>query len=223
MASARKTYTLTELSKKSGVSLPTLQRYKKLYQDRLPSEGSGRKQRFPQEAVKAVRELKRENLKNRGRKKAGVEKKKSGKRVSGKARTRRKGAARKTRRAPASPPQAGLLSLAEIGRRTRISYPTLIKYVKVHGHKIPHQGSGRKRRFPEEAVKVFEEIRGASRRGRKRGSRKPAAGTLRASGTDAALAARVRKLEKAQRDVNRQLQAVVKMLKKPMQLTIKPR
>ena len=41
-----KLYTLSEISQKSGISMPTLQRYKKLYQVRIPSVGKGRKQRL---------------------------------------------------------------------------------------------------------------------------------------------------------------------------------
>lgn len=32
-----KLYTLSEISTQTGISMPTLQRYKKMYQDRLPS------------------------------------------------------------------------------------------------------------------------------------------------------------------------------------------
>ena len=46
-----KLYTLSEISSKTGISMPTLQRYKKLYQDRIPSEGQGRKQRYPESAL----------------------------------------------------------------------------------------------------------------------------------------------------------------------------
>ena len=44
-------YTLTEVAQKTKISMPTLQRYKKLYQDRIPSHGKGRSQRYPEEAL----------------------------------------------------------------------------------------------------------------------------------------------------------------------------
>ena len=67
LASKEKLYTLTEVSKLAGVSMPTLQRYKKLYQDRIPSVGEGRRQRYPKRAIAAIQKLKAENLKKRGR------------------------------------------------------------------------------------------------------------------------------------------------------------
>ena len=45
---AGKLYTLTEVSKITNISMPTLQRYKKAYQDRIPSTGEGRRQRYPE-------------------------------------------------------------------------------------------------------------------------------------------------------------------------------
>jgi len=66
-AKTRKLYTLTQVSQEVGISMPTLQRYKKLYQGRIPSEGEGRKQRYPQEALKVFEQLKVENMARRGR------------------------------------------------------------------------------------------------------------------------------------------------------------
>jgi hypothetical protein len=43
--------TLSEVSKRTKISMPTLQRYKKEYQRRIPSTGKGRKQRYPVEAL----------------------------------------------------------------------------------------------------------------------------------------------------------------------------
>lgn len=239
MASDEKLYTLTALAKMAGVSMPTLQRYKKLYQDRIPSVGEGRKQRYPKEAVQVVAEIKAENLKNRGRRAGGSKavakrkrkpaaKKRAAKKRTAKKRTAKKRPAKKrTARKRAAAQRQGkggeMLSLAEIGRRTGISYPTLISYVKKYGAEIPHQGSGRKRRFPEEAVPVFEELRARSGRRRGRGARKAVVGGRTATVSDAALARRVRQLERAQRELTRQLDSVIKLLKKPMKITIGPR
>src|SRR5437763_11246787 len=60
-------YTRSEISQKSGISMPTLQRYKKLYQARIPSVGKGRKQRYPDSALPVFDEIKNENVGRRGR------------------------------------------------------------------------------------------------------------------------------------------------------------
>lgn len=201
MASKEKLYTLTEVSKLAGVSMPTLQRYKKLYQDRIPSVGEGRRQRYPKRAIKAIQKLKAENLKKRGRPR----------KTDG-------GAAKAKARRPAS----NLLTLSEIGRRTGISYPTLIRYVKLYIDQIPHVGEGRTRRFPVEAVEKFAMLRKQSRRGRPpaSGARVPA--SRAGAAQDPKLAQRIRELERAQKEVSRQLESVIALLKKPVQVTIAP-
>ena len=141
--------TLTEVSKRTGISMPTLQRYKKEYQRRLQTVGRGRTQRYKVESLATFKKIKAENLKKRGR-------------------PRKTAAAKVVRRASqtrATP--KGLISLSEIGRRTGISYPTLLRYVRLHGRKIPSHGRGRKRRFPVKAVPVFSKLRKESRRGRR--------------------------------------------------------
>src|SRR3954466_5124770 len=62
-----KLYTLSEISQKTNISMPTLQRYKKLYQGRIPSVGTGRKQRYPESALPVFDELRNENIGRRGR------------------------------------------------------------------------------------------------------------------------------------------------------------
>jgi hypothetical protein len=203
--------------------MPTLQRYKKTYQSRIPSEGSGRKQRYPKEALAVFEELKRENLKKRGRPRksgSGTQAKPGGK--------RRKTAKRASTRSQAAAVQSDLLSLSEIGRRTGISYPTLVNYVKRHLERIPHEGGGRKRRYPPEAVEVFRQLRSESRPGRPRKSGGPAAKrggrpAIRRSATvtDGRLAAQVKELERAQREIAKRLDAVLEILKRPMRVTIK--
>ncbi|MES1245370.1 MAG: helix-turn-helix domain-containing protein, partial [Acidobacteriota bacterium] len=59
--------TLSEVSQRTGISMPTLQRYKKIYQSRIPAEGKGRKQRYPESALPVFEELKVENAGRRGR------------------------------------------------------------------------------------------------------------------------------------------------------------
>lgn len=183
---ARKMYTLTEVSKKTGISMPTLQRYKKSYQARIPSEGSGRTQRYPQEALDVFNELKTENLKRRGRPRknaaaaapaaaAKTAAKAPKKAAAKKPATKKKAVAKKPAAKQAAPKKAApkkaegdLITLTEIGKRTGISYPTLLRYVRSDLKRIPHVGSGRSRRFRPEAVDVFAAIRdeNAKRRGR---------------------------------------------------------
>lgn len=187
--------TLTEVSQRTGISMPTLQRYKKLYQNRLQTVGKGRTQRYKPESLDTFRQIKEENLKKRGRP-----------RKAAAAKRRAKGAARA---ASAGRPE-GLISLSEIGRRTGISYPTLLRYVKIHGSRIPSHGEGRKRRFPAKAVAVFRQLRQESRRGRRKGgsTRKPAAG--------GGMEARLRQLEKSNASLQKQLKKVMKALSKPL-------
>lgn len=55
------------MAKKTDISMPTLQRYKKLYQGQIPARGKGRTQRYPEEALEVFRGLKTENVSRRGR------------------------------------------------------------------------------------------------------------------------------------------------------------
>ncbi|MFL6292760.1 MAG: hypothetical protein ACJ759_17855, partial [Thermoanaerobaculia bacterium] len=66
-SSNRKLYTLSEISSRTGISMPTLQRYKKMYQSRIPAEGKGRKQRYPEESLPVFEQLRVESAGRRGR------------------------------------------------------------------------------------------------------------------------------------------------------------
>ena len=215
MARAQKLYTLTEVSKETGISMPTLQRYKKLHQKRIPSVGEGRRQRYPRKALAVFKQIKNENLKKRGRPAAAS---KSGRKAkAGSARKTRKGRAKKSSR---KGDEGGLLTLLEIGRRTGISYPTLLRYVRIHGKKIPHVGKGRRRRYPVEAVAVFRDIRKSSKRGPRVGKPRAASARGTATGRDQALTKRIRELETAQRKVTEQLDEILELLKQPMKITV---
>ncbi len=217
-AKSVKLYTLTQIGKMASVSMPTLQKYKRMYQDRIPSVGEGRKQRYPREAVAVLRELKKENLAKRGRPPKSATKAKG-------VRTKRSASARNApaKKASVKGKAAGLLTLTEISRRTGISYPTVSRYVQLFLHRIPTVGSGRLRRFPEDAVAVFRQLRSESRPGRppKSGGKKPAR-TARDT-SNQALGDQLRKLEKAQADLAKQVSSMIKLLKKPLQVTIKGR
>jgi len=243
-------FTLTEVSKKTSISMRTLLRYKKLYQRRIPSVGKGRGQRYPEEALAVFDAIKMENLAKRARPKKKAPRKeaakkrkaarkavkraakktratKTPKKVAAKKRpARRKAAAKKTvrrkaaKRAPRkkkAPPSPVLLSLSEISHRTGISYPTLLRYVKLHLKQIPHKGRGRKRRYPEKAVAVFKELRSRTSRGRRK---KAAPRARRGVAVDVSLHARIRGLERAQAQISKQLDQVIATLKKPVRVTI---
>ena len=210
--------TLTEVSNRTGISMPTLQRYKKEFQNRIPSVGKGRKQRYPADSLDVFEQIKKENIKKRGRprKSAGGAK---------------AGGAKKAK--PAAKAASGdkartdLFTLTEVGERTGISYPTLVRYVKLHGDKIPFEGKGRKRRYHPEAVAVFQELRSQSGRGRrKKGTGGAAASTgggggkAAAAASDPSLARRVRSLEKSQEKLEAQIRDLVRELKKPMTVTL---
>lgn len=197
-----KVYTLTEVSEKTNISMPTLQRYKKNYQDRIPSVGKGRKQRYPESALPVFEELKKENVKRRGRPPKSAE---------GKG------------RAPAkrSPAQQGLLPLTQIAEETGISYPTLVRYVKLYGDQIPSKGTGRKRRYYPEAIEVFKKLRAESPRGRRKKTdrgKAPAAPRAASGGGD--LGRRVSSLERTQAALEREIRELVKQLRKPLKVTI---
>ena len=212
-AKPAKLYTLTQIGKMASVSMPTLQKYKRTYQDRIPSVGKGRKQRYPRAAVAVLRQLKKENLAKRGRPPKSAAKAKS-------AGTKRRASAKK---ASVQGKVTDLLTLTEISRRTGISYPTVSRYVQLFLARIPAVGSGRLRRFPEEAVAVFRQLRSESRPGRppKSGAKKPAR-AVKSTSNDA-LAEQLRKLERAQADLAKQVSSMIKLLKKPLQVTIKGR
>ena len=202
--------TLTEVAKRTGISMPTLQRYKKLYQSRIPSEGSGRRQRYPNEALQVFLQIRKENESRRGRprkssrsvgaKPAKATRRKARAKAPGGAskRTRRSAGGRAARRTAAP----GALTLTEIGRITGISYPTLMRYVRDFLPELPHVGAGRKRRFLPAAVDRFRELRARSgRRARTAIAAGRRAGVRLAREVDAGLAARLRDLEKSQRDL----------------------
>lgn len=218
--------TLTEVSNRTNISMPTLQRYKKEYQDRIPSVGRGRKQRYPVAALDVFEQLKSENIKRRGRP-----------RGSGGGQRATRSAAAPRAKASAAPSAASgggdLLTLTEIGERTGISYPTLVRYVKLHGDEIPSEGEGRRRRYHPQAVEVFQRLRSESSRGRKPKGGRPAAPSAAparvpggassagaSSAGDGKLAQRVASLERTQERLERQIQEMIQLVRKPITVTV---
>lgn len=224
----KKLYTLTEVAKATKISMPTLQRYKKLFQDRIPSQGEGRSQRYPEEALDVFRELKKENIGKRGRPRKNA----APAGPSKPARARR--AKKASPAAAAAPPKGGdeLLTLTQVSKLTGISYPTLLRYVKTNIKQIPHKGAGRNRRFLPDAVGVFKTLRERSRRGRKSGTSKtkttaaakaprrgrPAA--VAVSGDLSQLVARIVELEKSQKQLEKLIVRQQKQLEKPFRVVL---
>jgi predicted DNA-binding transcriptional regulator AlpA len=265
-----KLFTLSEISQKTGISMPTLQRYKKLYQDRLPSSGQGRKQRYPESALPVFDEIKNENVGRRGRprkdasaprpEKATASKRRPGRPAKATAAAAKRTGGRKAASAPAPQPAAGrrggrgrgraaaaapaaparggrakksgnLLTLTQISETTGISYPTLVRYVRLYSDRLPHEGKGRARRFYPQAVDVFRQLRSESGRGgRKKGSAagrppgrppgrpgrppgRPAGGGI-ASDLSSAVSKRIKAIEKGQQSLEKKLKGLVKSLQK---------
>ncbi len=239
MPAANKLLTLTEVANRTKISMPTLQRYKKLYQDRIPSEGAGRKQRYPESAIPVFLELKKENIGRRGRpRKNAAPAPAPAKAATKPAKKARKRPAAKKRAATKSRTPEGLLTLTQVSKMTGISYPTLLRYVKTNIKDIPHQGTGRARRFKPEAVAVFKDLRSRSRRGRKPKAAAAAAGTKRAAATPkkaasrrrgrppktvdpADLLTRIKELEKGVRALERLCARQQKQIEKPYRVVLK--
>jgi hypothetical protein len=292
-AAEAKLFTLSEVSQRTGISMPTLQRYKKTYQDRIPSVGTGRKQRYPEHSLPVFEELRTENAGKRGRPRKGAStgaavvsaaaagrRRGTTRRAAGARGTGRKpgrpagarpaaaaparrgrppgrpkakpaagrrgaaGAARTTRAvrggtrgraaaatgAAGSKRSSGLLTLTEISKTTGISYPTLVRYVRLYSDRLKHEGKGRARRFFPEAVDAFRTLRQESSRGgrRRAGARKGSTGARRGrppkaaaagAGTtsdrlEATLRKRLRDLEKFQEGVQKRFSDLVKGLQK---------
>lgn len=258
-----KLYTLSEISTQTGISMPTLQRYKKTYQDRLPSVGKGRKQRYPERALPVFEEIKTENAGRRGRprkdasapraERPAASKRRPGRpaktsaaakraaggrkataakapaRAAAATRGGRKTAAAATGRGGSAKKSGNLLTLTQISETTGISYPTLVRYVRVHADRLPSEGKGRARRFYPQAVDVFRQLRQESGRGgRKKGSgaaAKPASTKGRGRGRAASsssgagesngvLQQRLKALEKTQQNLEKRFKGFVDSLSK---------
>ncbi|MEM7050397.1 MAG: MerR family transcriptional regulator [Acidobacteriota bacterium] len=224
MANA-KLLTLSEVSRRTKISMPTLQRYKKEFQDRIPSEGEGRKQRYPIKALEVFKAIKKENVGKRGRpRKAAAAAKPKAPKAS---RRGRRTTAAKSQAAPAK--AETLMTLTQASKETGISYPTLVRYTKVFASQIPHEGTGRKRRYPAAALDVFRKLRSESdsRRGRRGPQKAKAAPAKRkaaprkaAAASEGDLVKRIQALESSQASLEKQVRALIKQNMKPLKVTI---
>ncbi|MEM1246229.1 MAG: hypothetical protein AAGA81_20230 [Acidobacteriota bacterium] len=177
------------------MSMPTLQKYLKQHANKIPWDGEGRKRRYPLEVIDIVKELKSSGLKARGR-----------------------GTGRRAKKATPKKSE-GLLSLKRIQELTGISYPTLLRYVRLYSDQLPSVGSGRTRRYRPEAVPIFRELRSKSR-----GGSKASAKTTVDSGMSSAqlrqIDGRLARLEKSQALLQQEIRELVRVLKKPVKITV---
>lgn len=208
--------TLSSISQQTKISYPTLQRYVRLFGDRIPHEGEGRKRRYHPDSVAVFRELRAESKPGRKPKAASAAKSPARKK-------------RKARAAKAQPAAPKLLTLTAVGQQTGISGPTLQRYLKLYGDRIPHEGEGRKRRYHPEAVAVFNEIRSQSRRGRKPKAKVAAAAKTPVRRKRKARAAKVRRqpapvaagsLEARLAALEAQVSLVLQKLDQPITITL---
>lgn len=223
---AKTLYTLSAVAEETGISMNTLLRYKKQYQRRIPSVGKGRTQRYQKEAFAVFAQIKKENLAKRG-KKAGTRTKSAKKSVPAMRVVKKRSGAKKS--ASVAGDSDELLTLKEIAGLTQISYGTVARYAKLHAARIPSKGRGRKRRYPKEAVSVFNEIRGESKPGRKPAAKKRAVkkrsapkrvARREADVSNAALSKKMAQVERALVGISKQLRQLQREAKKPIKVTI---
>ncbi|MDX1999907.1 MAG: hypothetical protein SF066_19495 [Thermoanaerobaculia bacterium] len=213
--------TLSEVAARTKISMPTLQRYKKLYQARIPSVGKGRTQRYPEEALAIFEELRKENIGRRGRPRKDAAAAPAGEPA-------RRGPKPGRLRAERAAGGDDYLTLTTIAERTGISYPTLVRYSKVHAAELPSRGTGRSRRYAPAAVEVFLRLRSESPRGRRpknilapaRPVGRPPKADSATRGTDAQVAARLAAIERAQAGLERQLQRLLELVSRPVRITV---
>lgn len=211
--------TLSEVATRTRISMPTLQRYKKLYQARIPAVGKGRTQRYPEDSLAIFEELRQENIGRRGRprKEATVAREPA-----------RRGPKPGRLRAERVASGDDYLTLTAIAEQTGISYPTLVRYSKVHAAELPSRGTGRARRYAPAAVEVFRRLRSESPRGRRpknvlaptRSVGRPPKAESATRGTDSQVAARLAAIERAQAGLERQLQRLLELVSRPVRITV---
>ncbi|HEV7669403.1 MAG TPA: hypothetical protein VGS22_12835 [Thermoanaerobaculia bacterium] len=201
--------------------MPTLQRYKKLYQSRIPSVGKGRKQRYLESSLPIFEELKNENIGRRGRPRKAATKtgrpvgRPPGRPAAAAAKPAAPAAAAapaaRRGRKPSSSGSSGLMTLTQISKLAGVSYPTAVRYVRLFLDRLPHEGEGRRRRFYSGAVDVFNQLRKEGGRGGQRVAR--IAGRA-VEAIESGVSDRIKQLEKAQQSFEKKLRTLAQSLQK---------
>lgn len=196
---ASRMYSLVEVAQQTGIPMPILLRYKREHPERIPSDGVGSQQRFPEAAFEAFLEIQREeeaqgqDLPRRGgfgllslpklRKRTSEDAERAEAQAEVEVEAEAEAEAQPNELAAPEPaggaPEAAggaargngdgggrMLKLTEISERLGIPYPTAARYASQYADRIPHEGHGRNRRFPPEALDVFRRIRRESKPGR---------------------------------------------------------
>lgn len=189
-------FSLMEVAQETGIAMPILLRYKREHPDRIPSAGSGAQQRFPEKAFAIFQQIHDEEMNEREAPRRGgfgllslPRVKRSRERPEDRPEPRPTASeadepAQESRRqaapaestveptpgtgTPASTATTGeaTLTLKDISETLGIAYPTVARYATKFPDRIPHEGEGRRRRFPPEAIEVVRQIRKESKPGR---------------------------------------------------------
>lgn len=256
----QQSYSLVEVAQKTGIPMPILLRYKREHPDRVPSHGSGSQQRFPEEALQVLLEIQQEESERQEQPRRGgfgllslprlrqqvKRHRDDDEPAEASAEEPRETGARAAKQAtPSRGAGEGAMTLVEVSEKLGIPYPTVARYASQHGDRIPHRGRGRARRFPPEALEVFEQIRRESKPGRPPKKREaprqappspaaaaPAAARAEASAPPAAetagapaagmehLARRIDSLERSQRILEGQIRDLLDDLSRPATATV---
>ena len=243
-----RTFSLMEVAQETGIAMPILLRYKREHPDRIPSTGSGAQQRFPEAAFAVFEEIHAQESESHDRPRGGgfgllslprIRRAKQEPQDAGEGEPVDADEAPASEKTPgraqgsptsAAPPGEATLTLKDISEQLGIPYPTIARYATKHEDRIPHEGTGRGRRFPPEAVKVFRRIRKESKPGRpkkseskRRGKARPAraaAGAGRA-GDDGGLAARLEQLESRQQRIEDMVRELLAEVRRPLVATVR--
>ena len=111
--------------------------------------------------------------------------------------------------------RSGLITLTEVAKKAGISYPTAVRYVREFIERLPHEGTGRKRRFYPTAIEAVRQLREESGRGgRKAVAVVRQVGRQVGSQIEGAVAAQIRELQRTQKQLEEKIRGVVKSLQK---------
>lgn len=179
-------FSLMEVAQETGIAMPILLRYKREHPNRIPSSGSGAQQRFPEKAFAIFQQIHDEEMSEREAPRRGgfgllslprVKRSREQPEDPPKRRPEAPAAEESTAQPAETTPEPAsgatapttgeaTLTLKDISETLGIAYPTVARYATKFPDRIPHEGEGRRRRFPPEAIEVFRQIRKESKPGR---------------------------------------------------------